>query len=193
VSYLLVARPFQVLCEPEMLRNQYLTLRRRYEPEHVKLVLVAESPPASGLYFYNPDGRVTEPLFSALMKQLDVRCDQKSDGLSELQRSGWLLVDATYAPVNRLSDTERRKIIERDFPLLCDDLLKLTPDRSAPLILIKQNVCRILEPLLTHDRFNVLNRGIVVPFPSTGHQRQFHEKFKSIQLRAVKTRPLEEI
>jgi hypothetical protein len=193
VSYLLVARPFQALCDPEMQRNQYLTLRRQYEPEHLKLLLVAESPPASGLYFYNPDGRVTEPLFSALMKRLDIRCSEKSEGLSKLQRRGWLLVDATYAPVNRLSDTARRKIIKRDFPLLCDDLLKLTPDRSAPLVLIKHNVCLILEPLLTHDGFNVLNRGIVVPFPSTGHQRQFHEKFKSIQLRAVKTRPLQEI
>jgi hypothetical protein len=156
-------------------------------------VVVAESPPASGLYFYNPDGRVTEPLFSALIKRLDIRCSEKSEGLSELQRRGWLLVDATYAPVNRLSDTARRKIIERDFQLLCDDLTKSTPDRSAPLILIKQNVCRILEPLLVRNGFNVLNRGTVVPFPSTGHQRLFHEKFDTILQRANKARPLQRI
>jgi hypothetical protein len=164
-----------------MLREEYLALRRRYEPEHVKLVVVAESPPASGLYFYNPEGRVTEPLFSALMKQLDIHCGQKADGLLKLQQCGWLLVDATYEPVNQLRDSQRREVIERDFRLLCDDLQTLTPDRSAPLILIKENVCRTLEPGLVRAGFNVLNRGIIVPFPSTGQQNKFHEKFDTVR------------
>ena len=164
-----------------MPRNQYLALRRRYQPEQVKLIIVAESPPASGLYFYDPEGRVTEPLFSALMKQLACHCSNKADGLSKFQESGWLLIDATYEPVNQLPDAQRRQVIERDFKLLCDDLGSATPDRSAPLILIKENVCRILEPRLARNGFNVLNRGTVVPFPSTGHQRKFHEKFSAIR------------
>jgi hypothetical protein len=167
-------------CEAEMLRDEYLDLRRRYEPKHVKLVVVAESPPTSGLYFYNPEGRVTEPLFSALMKQLDSVCSEKADGLLKLQQRGWLLIDATYEPVNELSVAQRRKAIERDFQTLCDDLKNSMPDRSAPLILIKENVCRILEPGLISEGFNVLNRGVVIPFPSTGHQKQFHEKFAAV-------------
>jgi hypothetical protein len=50
------------------------------------------------------------------------------------------------------------------------------PDRLKPLVLIKANVCRILEPKLK-DEFRVLNDGIVIPFPSDGHQKEFHEKF----------------
>ena len=152
-----------------------------YEPEHVKLVVVAESPPASGLYFYNPEGRVTEPLFTALMQQLDSHCRDKADGLLKLQQSGWLLIDATYQPVNDLNDTQRRQVIERDFPLLHDDLERLTHDRSVPLILIKENVCRLLEARLVREGFNVLNRGVVVPFPSTGHQKRFHEIFAAVR------------
>ena len=45
-------------------------------------------------------------------------------------------------PVNKLSDRHRNKIIERDYPALRDDLTKLTPDRSVPVILLKVNVCR---------------------------------------------------
>jgi hypothetical protein len=37
------------------------------------------------------------------------------------------------------------------YPLLRDDLASLTPDRSIPVVLIKANVCRILEPLLSKD------------------------------------------
>jgi hypothetical protein len=47
-------------------RSEYLSFRDRYRPETIKLLLVAESPPASGRYFYNPAGARTEPLFAAL-------------------------------------------------------------------------------------------------------------------------------
>src|SRR5262249_1888247 len=151
----------------EMDRSDYLSLRRRYEPEpeKVKLVLVAESPPASGRYFYNPSGAITEPLFAALMRQLDISPVSKHAGLREFQQRGWVLIDATYEPVNTLNSSKRDSMIVRDYPLLRDDLTSLIPDRATPLILIKTNVCRILEPKLTDDGFNVLNRGRVIYFP----------------------------
>jgi hypothetical protein len=55
-------------------------------------------------------------------------------------------------------------VIAMDYPLLRDDLLTLTPDRSIPLILIKAIVCRILEPLLSKDGFRVLNDGRAIYF-----------------------------
>jgi hypothetical protein len=162
------------------MKSEYLVLRRRYEPERVTLIIIAESPPASGLYFYNPSGQASEPLFAALMKQLGVSGLNKEQGLREFQRSGWVLVDATYEPVDRLKGSQRDKAIERDYSVLRDDLMKLTPDRSAPLILLKANVCRILAPKLAHDGFIVLNRGIHPPFPSHGWQIEFHQKFGTI-------------
>jgi hypothetical protein len=82
-------------------RAEYLSLRAPYVPNERKLVFVLESPPKSGLYFYNPDGRVSEPLFSAMMKDvLEIRPTSKAAGLREFTRQGCLLVDATYVPVN---------------------------------------------------------------------------------------------
>jgi len=52
-----------------------------------------------------------------------------------------------------------------------DDLTSLIPDRATSLILIKTNVCRILEPKLTDDGFNVLNRGRVIYFPPSGRAK----------------------
>ena len=73
-------------------RSEYLDLRRRYEPRSVKLVVIAESPPASGLYFYDPTGSPREPLFAALMKQLRLSPTTKEEGLREFQQSGsWLM------------------------------------------------------------------------------------------------------
>jgi hypothetical protein len=163
-------------------RSQYFALRRAYEPKVIRLVIVAESPPASGRYFYNPSGASTEPLFSAMMRQLQFSPGTKKEGLCEFQRQGWVLVDATYQPVNRLDGPARNRnsVIERDYPLLRDDLAALMRDQSIPLILIKANVCRRLEPKLREDGFSVLNAGRVVYFPSNGRQAEFQRQFREI-------------
>jgi hypothetical protein len=41
-------------------RDHYLRLRRDYQPENIKLVIIAESPPASGKYFYDTTGSAKE-------------------------------------------------------------------------------------------------------------------------------------
>ena len=54
----------------------------------VTLVIVAESPPISGNYFYNPNGEVSEQLFKALMEQVGVKPKTKLEGLREFQNRG---------------------------------------------------------------------------------------------------------
>ena len=88
-------------------RDEYLSMRRKFEPTTVTLAIVAESPPVGGKYFYDPAGKVSEPLFNALMKQLGVKPKTKIDGLREFQSRGWVLVDATYEPVNALDKTDK--------------------------------------------------------------------------------------
>jgi hypothetical protein len=164
-------------------RDHYLRLRRDYQPENIKLVIVAESPPASGKYFYDPTGSSKEPLFAAIMQQLGISPTTKKVGLRELQERGWVLVDATYQPVDKLGKNashDRDEVITRDYPLLLDDLVSLTPNRSIPVVLIKANVCRILEPLLSKDGFHVLNGGKAIYFPSSGRQTDFKNQFGAV-------------
>jgi hypothetical protein len=162
-------------------RAVYLAYRGRYEPETVKLLIIAESPPVSGLYFYKPDGKVTEPLFAALMEQLGIRCVNKDEGLRSFQLAGWLLVDATYTPVDKgYTESLRNMIMAQDYEHLLADLIRLSPDKSAPIVLIKSNVCRLLRPKLVRDGFRVLNGETIVFFPSSGQQLRFHQQFRSI-------------
>jgi hypothetical protein len=148
-------------------KSHYLAWRRRYQPAPVRLIVIAESPPWTGKYFYDPEGSRGEILFREMMKLLDVTCSSKDEGLRAFQRDGRILVDATYEPVNDgRKESERNKVILRDYPLLVADLLELMPDRSVPVVLIKANVCKVLEPRLKADGFDVLNRGIRPPFPT---------------------------
>jgi hypothetical protein len=164
-------------------RDHYLRLRRDNQPENIRLVIIAESPPASGKYFYDPTGSTKEPLFAAIMQQLGIAPRTKQAGLRELQERGWVLVDATYQPVDKLTKNaghDRDEVIIRDYRLLRDDLASLTPNRSIPLVLIKANVCRLLEPLLSRDGFRVLNGGRTIYFPSNGRQTDFRNQFSGV-------------
>jgi len=73
--------------------------------------------------------------------------------------------------VNKLDRSSAARVIERDYPF--DDLANLTPDRSVPLVLIKKNICKVLEPKLTRDGFRVLNCGCLIPFPASSQQKKF--------------------
>jgi hypothetical protein len=165
---------------PARNRRQYLSLRRRYKPKKLKLIIIAESPPASGKYFYDPIGRITEPLFAALMRHVPFTPKSKDEGLRRFRRTGWLLVDATYEPVNKLKTSARNAVIDRSYKLLRRDLAVLTAGKPIPLILIKKNVCRRLEPKLKKAGFEVLNDGVEISFPSNGRQPEFHNKFRVI-------------
>ena len=158
-----------------MTRDHYLAMRRRFQPEQISLVIVAESPPVSGRYFYDTTGKVGEPLFAAIMLQAGIVTASKEDGLRQLQAKGWLLVDATYQPVDKRPD--RDDVILADYPQLRDDLAALAPER---IVLIKANVCRLLEPRLRADGFNVINDGRDVHFPANGWQPDFHREFAEI-------------
>ena len=169
-------------------RSKYLYWRRRFEPENAALVIIAERPPgSSGEYFEQAEARRQgegEPLLNALVKQLGVQPVLKAEGLCELRKHGWVLIDATYEPVNAPGKTqrERNEVITRDYGELCSDLKRLLGARwcEVPLVLIKANVCRLLDPKLTKDGFNVLNKDRRIYFPSNGNQGHFDRQFRQI-------------
>jgi hypothetical protein len=123
-------------------------------------------------YFY--DDRNRGVLFREMMKLIGQSPRSKIEGLRAFQARGWLLVDATYEPVNKCDDEAKRNaIILRDYPRLIADLTQLTPERTVPIILIKKNVCELLESgFLTliqsgdgPDRWGTARRSIRRFFP----------------------------
>jgi hypothetical protein len=163
-------------------RNDYLALRKKYTAEKLHLIFIAESPPASGKYFYDEEGSVKEVLFKAMINDvLGYSPKDKIDGLKAFRDTGYVLVDATYQPVNAgLTPTQRDKAILSSYKDLIEDLLEINPKKETEIILIKANVCRLLEPLLVDDGFKIRNKGHIIPFPGSGHQRKFAEAIKNL-------------
>lgn len=154
-------------------KEYYLKLRNKYLPAILRLIFILESPPASGKYFYDETGSTTEPLFNEMMKALHYKPVDKKDGLEFFKNQGFFLIDSTYKPVNKMKGKEREATILSDFNNLVDDLEGINRHNS-PLVLVKANICRLLEDKLKLRGFNVINEGVVVPFPSSGQQKRFH-------------------
>ncbi|MFA4941453.1 MAG: hypothetical protein WC582_02550 [Patescibacteria group bacterium] len=159
-------------------RKYYLNLRNKYSPGNLKIIFILESPPTNGNFFYDLDGRITEKLFSAMMKVIGYRPLSKEDGLKEFSEEGYLIIDATYVPANAIENKrERNKVILMDLPRLLDDL---SDKRRANIVLVKANICRMLEGPLTEAGFRVKNNGRIVPFPSNGQQNNFLNQIEKI-------------
>ena len=161
-------------------KNYYINLRNKYLPDKIKTVFILESPPVSGKYFYDNSGLTSEPLFLAMMKLLRFYPFDKEEGLKHFSSKGCLLVDATYTQVNELKNSDRNKVILNDFQNLLGDLDSLGIEKGVELILVKKNICELLEKKLKESGFNVRNEGVMIPFPSTGQQKKFHERIEKI-------------
>jgi hypothetical protein len=97
----------------------------------------------------------------------------KACGLSSSEAGSWW-----YTPVNRLPN--RDQVITGDYPTLLQGLDELTPDRSVPLVLIKANVCSLLETKLSQNGFTVLNDKRKACFPACGWQNVFQKQLREI-------------
>jgi len=155
--------------------NTFIKLRQKYTPSHIKIIFVLESPPEGHGYVYDSKGHTGEVLFRALMKLINLVPGSKEEGLQNLKNSGILLLNPTYKAVNKLPEKQADQIIMSNYQNFVDDLLSFDLKKNIPIILIKSNICRLLEEPLVRDGFNVLNDGLMIPFPVHYHQKRFNE------------------
>jgi len=158
-----------------MTENPYVTQRNRYLPARLRLVFIFESPPAGHGYFYDDTGRSSELLYRTMTELLlGTRPSPKPEGLRQFAAAGYLIVDPVYFPVNKLPEKEADRLILDNVPNLIEDLHSLGADR-APIVLVKKNICQLLEMPLKEAGFRVLNEGQSIPFPMHYHLPAFSQ------------------
>lgn len=159
---------------------ELISLRNKYVPNELKTVFVLESPPEGHGYFYDSTGKVSEVLFRAFMKLINLTPATKEEGLKKLAEKGWLLVNPIYKPVNKLPDKEADKLILDNYENFKKDLLSLGVKTSTPIVLVKSNILKILEAPLVRDGYNVINNNLLIPFPLHYHTNTFKERVISL-------------
>jgi hypothetical protein len=107
--------------------------------------------------------------------------NSKQEGLKAFCEAGYFLMDPIYEPVNKLKDSEANNLILQNYPVFLQDLQKILGNKkNIPLILIKRNICELLEKRLLDDGFNVVNQSIIIPFPMHYHFAEFDYKLTKL-------------
>ncbi len=158
--------------------------RRKYRPRKVRFLLIAESPPSSGGFFYFPTTIGKDHLFRETMKALKFwpenepmrRGVDKSSMLRRFRSMGFYLLDTCVSPVDKMPPGERRTAVQNQTPRLVNEVIEADPSH---IFVVKSSIFRPVSQALReagmHKR--VINT-IAVPFPSHGNQRVYRARLR---------------
>ena len=150
------------------------TLRRSYRPDKVKVLLIGESPPASGDFFYRKSA-MTIHTWHAFENVYGVKFGNNVDFLSFFRARGCYLDDLSLTPVNAMPKRERTQKLRESVHLLYPRILEVEPDIVVAVLLKIEPYVREAVALTGRDfRFDAL------PFPGDGHQSKYIERLSAI-------------
>jgi len=140
--------------------NEFESLRDRYRPEAIHVLMVGESRPAGGTFFYKADSHLFYATREAWVRAHGA-APHGAEFLSQLKDHGVWLYDLAVAPVNRMSGRPRREAVaSRTADLV--ELMRAT--NPARVVAIKRSLEPVARSAMTSAGMN-LDRLVVLPFP----------------------------
>jgi hypothetical protein len=175
---------------------------RKYRPAPLKLLFIAEAPPAlkSGRFFYFTALTNGDTLFLEMMKVLypieshfiendgDRQPDflakhvrqHKAKFLEKFKRDGFYLIDAFEQPMPKDADAATKKrLIRGTLPQLRKKVWKLCHDGDVPVVLIGSPAYSLCAEPLKKDGLSILNDQMI-DHPARGGQKKFRRKLREV-------------
>jgi hypothetical protein len=160
--------------------------RRKYRPSKIRLLIIAESPPSSGGFFYFPKTIGKDHLFRETMKTTGLwpqsapmrKGVEKKPMLQRFQSMGFYLLDSSAHPVDKMPNRARREAIEDQLPRLVEEVRGADPTN---IVIVKSSIFGPVRSVLVDAGFGsrVLNSQSI-PFPSHGNQQRYRSMMKRL-------------
>jgi hypothetical protein len=158
----------------------YNSLANQFKPKTIHTILLAESPPSfpdNGdirelKYFYNPDfvdnknDVLLRETAKVILDRPQVSIGSKVDKielLKAIQKNGYFLIDVVKYPINKLTQTEKGKIILENVTSLIEEFKNLKPEPKRIIILLK-GVYDLTAKALTNAGLPVVPVVVYSPF-----------------------------
>lgn len=174
--------------------SSYDTIRQQYRPDHIKILLIAESPPPaaevqSSRQFYRSEQiRKGDRLFTNTIRALYPETIDVSEPALEADKESWLRrfqADGFYmiealetSQRHAVTKSQRQARIRESLPRLIERVQELA-DKDTGIILIKSNVFEVAAEPLQAAGFTVLNKELV-DYPGQYNQRDYREKLAAL-------------
>jgi len=142
------------------------SLRRSYRPDQVRLLLVGESPPASGRFFYRANSMLFRATRDAFARAYDCDWLTGRDFFEFFQSLGCYLDDLCLEPVNKDDDLDREQKRRQGVPSLAGRIKKYAPLAIA-------SVMREIHQYVAEAAARASGRSVTVaslPFPTESRE-----------------------
>ena len=172
----------------------YDDIRKQYKPEHINLLLIAESPPPAeniggSRHFYRATPiRRNDRLFVNTIKALYPAASTLTEAQIEPNKEMWLRqfqADGRYmiealevSQRHSVTKQQRQDKIRAALPRLIARVRELA-EPDTKIILIKSNVFEVAAEPLRAAGFTVLNHELV-DYPGRFNQRDYREKLQAL-------------
>lgn len=161
----------------------YETLRNRFRPAEIQVLLVAESPPdpraGERRFFYSPQlsyDNLYRGVATALYgTDLNFNLEDKPAVLERIKNDGIWLIDAVETPVNSLPKFKRQAAIKARASKVIGICRDLNPKRGV--IICHAGVYAVLAPSLREAGVEVLHDA-PLPFPRGNWRADFVAGFR---------------
>jgi hypothetical protein len=173
----------------------YAEAMERYHPSRIRLLFIAEAPPAYRFhrFFYFADVRQMDTLFLETMKTLypaqvgyhggqflpgysaaAIR-RRKAELLARFQADGFYLIDGHELPMpEAAASNEKADLMRASLPHLAKKIQQLSGNHPMPVLLIGKLTYNVCATALLEGGFPVLNKA-AIDHPARGGQRRFRE------------------
>jgi hypothetical protein len=133
-------------------RRRRETLRRKFRPEHIRLLFIGEAPPVSGRFFYQRDSGLYRAMRDAF-RIVDPSIDDENFP-EVFSGAGCYLVDLCPEPVDHLDSKARRAACRASEAMLSRILAQLQPVMIGTVVRsIEGNVARSASRARWHGPF----------------------------------------
>lgn len=174
--------------------ESYEDIRAKYRPSHIKVLLIAESPPpgpdiqSSRQFYYTDRIRVDDRLFTNTIwalypdtvKLTEAELEAEKDTwLQRLKRDGVYMIEALETSQRHaVTKNRRQERIREALPRLVERV-RLLAEKDTKLVLIKSNVFEVAAEPLRAAGFRVLNNELV-DYPGQFNQRAYRQKLAGL-------------
>jgi len=149
------------------MRLEIETIRKSFRPKKIRILLIGESPPSSGKFFYTGSPMTTYTARAFEMAH-GKRFQDQGEFLAYFKESGCYLDDFSTTPLNRLSKIDREKFLFKKIDSLADRIRHANPEVIVILLRRIEDLAR-----LAIEKSNSRSPVFVTPFPGQGYQNDF--------------------